>query len=467
MVKNYLKIILIFWGLSVILLSQNLNAQNCWQALSSGVGINPTPNYVSCLAVYNGNLYAGGSFGTAGGISTINIAEWNGTSWSPLSAGIPSLTNGNGGVYALAVYNGELYAAGQFDSAGSIPANNIAKWNGSSWLAVGNGIDGTVSALAVYNGNLYAGGTFDSAGEMLVNSIAQWNGSSWSGVGGGFWLPDAQEVEIDALVSENGKLYAGGHFSTAGVDTVANNIAAWNDTTWSSLGNGIGSIGANDDSYVNAIAEYNGTLYVGGTNISSAGNSVSINNIGKWDGTSWYDVAGGIDNDITALIVYDGTLIVGGNFTTAGSTTVSNMAQWNGTSWSGFGGGIPGSYTVTALDTFNGNLYVGGGFNQAGTINALNIAEWTCATGISEIAYSNLVNIFPNPSKEYINITIQDVSKNPIVEVYDLIGTKIHCAKLSSEISKLDLSKMATGTYFYRISDQDGLIIASGKFIIQ
>ncbi len=41
----------------------------------------------------------------------------------------------------MAVYNVELYVTGGFDSAGGIAVNNIAKWNGSSWSAVGTGLN--------------------------------------------------------------------------------------------------------------------------------------------------------------------------------------------------------------------------------------------------------------------------------------------------------------------------------------
>ncbi|MBK8982239.1 MAG: hypothetical protein IPM38_07930 [Ignavibacteria bacterium] len=54
-------------------------------------------------------------------------------SWSGLSTGM------NDWVHALTVYNGELIVGGQFTSAGGIPANYIAKWNGSSWSPLGAG----------------------------------------------------------------------------------------------------------------------------------------------------------------------------------------------------------------------------------------------------------------------------------------------------------------------------------------
>ncbi|NOT30723.1 MAG: HYR domain-containing protein [Planctomycetes bacterium] len=77
----------------------------------------------------------------------------------------------NGFVVALAVYDDgsgpALYAGGYFGTAGGVPANGIAKWDGSSWTALGSGMNGFVSALRGYDdGNgpaLYAGGGFTSA----------------------------------------------------------------------------------------------------------------------------------------------------------------------------------------------------------------------------------------------------------------------------------------------------------------
>ena len=45
----------------------------------------------------------------------------------------------NGFVYALAVSGTNLYAGGSFSTAGGVPANFIAKWDGSTWSALGSG----------------------------------------------------------------------------------------------------------------------------------------------------------------------------------------------------------------------------------------------------------------------------------------------------------------------------------------
>ncbi len=47
-------------------------------------------------------------------------------------------------------FNGELYAGGWFTSAGGITSNYIAKWNGSTWTSLGQGVGRHVNALAVF-----------------------------------------------------------------------------------------------------------------------------------------------------------------------------------------------------------------------------------------------------------------------------------------------------------------------------
>src|SRR5205823_7370544 len=129
-------------------------------------------------------VYAGGQFTTAGGSAANNIAKWNGSSWSTLGSGIGM--NGSVRVVgALAVSGSDLYAGGQFTTAGGSAANNITKWNGSSWSALGSGLNNYVLALSVSGSNLYAGGGFTMAGGSTVNYIAKWDGSSWSALGEG------------------------------------------------------------------------------------------------------------------------------------------------------------------------------------------------------------------------------------------------------------------------------------------
>ena len=116
-----------------------------------------------------------------------------------------------GFVFALAVANnGDVYAGGDFVQAGGISANYIAKWNGTAWSALGTG--GVVYALTVASSaDLYAGGAFAQAGGTIARCIAKWNGTSWSNLGTGV------NTQVNYLaIGPTGKLYAGGTFTTTG-----------------------------------------------------------------------------------------------------------------------------------------------------------------------------------------------------------------------------------------------------------
>ena len=74
---------------------------------------------------------------------------------------------------------------------------------------------------------------------------------------------------------------------------------------WSALGLGMNDI-------VFALAEYNGQLIAGGY-FSSAG-GVSANRVAAWNGSSWSALSSGMNNDVYTLTEYNGQMIAGGSF---------------------------------------------------------------------------------------------------------------------------------------------------------
>ena len=347
-----------------------------WQPLGNGVAGSVTN--VHALAVDNdGNLYVGGLFENAGGVSAKNVAKWNGSTWSSLSAGL------NLGPEALNYSGGNLYAGGIFDvpstTLGVERCYCIAGWDGTTWSFPGNGFDLAVYALAYNSGNgkLYAGGdltAFHSGASPSFNHIAMWDGSSWSPLGGGLTGGDGT---VKALaVGGSGNLYAGGDFISAEGIPV-NKIAMWNGTDWSSLTSGISN---EVDKSVWALAYSNGILYVGG--IFDQAGGIPAQCIARWDGDTWSS----LDSDITfvnvdALAVdSSGNLYVGGYFVNA-SGTISDIAKWNIAShaWSSLGGGVDiisgGHVQALAVDA-SGNLYAGGFFTKIGGVTCNYIAKW-------------------------------------------------------------------------------------------
>jgi hypothetical protein len=334
-----------------------------WSALGSGIsGGDDLGPSVLALAVSGGTLYAGGDFTSAAGNAAYEITQWNGSSWSALGSGM-SAFDYSAYVNALAVSGSTLYAGGAFTSAGTNVANNIAQWNGSSWSALGSGVNSQVNALAVSGSTLYVGGDFSTAGGSAANYVAQWNGTNWSALGSG--TGGSYQTVVQALAMSGSTLYAGGEFTTAG-GSAANGIAQWNGNSWSPLGSGVGG----SQPYVFALAVSGSTLYAGG-NFTSAGGSAA-NCIAQWDGTNWSALGPGMDYPVSALAVLGSTLYVGGDFTKAGGSAANYIAQWNGSSWSGLGSGMSGAGSelppwVAALVVSGSTLYAGGYFTIAGT----------------------------------------------------------------------------------------------------
>ena len=331
-----------------------------WQALGSGFGAMMDEVYAMAYDPDNDILYAGGSFTSAGGVPANNIAQWNGSAWSAVGGGVESTEE----VYTLLYTNGDLYVGGGFKTADTVTVNGIAKWDGSSWSALGSGVSGitfeVVFDLAYdSSNNLIAGGDYTSP----ANYIAKWNGSSWSA----FSTEPNNRVDTLAYDPDNNILYASGYFNNIGT----NNLAQWNGFDWSGLGTGIDKTGGPAD--ICALVTGSGNLYVGGS-FDIAG-STTVSNIAMWNGTAWSGVGSGMNDYVTSL-VYDPArdlLYAGGSFTSPGNF----IARWDGTSWSSFGGTSNATTFLAAVEVDpEGSLYVVGDFTQIGGISANYIAKW-------------------------------------------------------------------------------------------
>ncbi|MEW6060871.1 MAG: LamG-like jellyroll fold domain-containing protein, partial [Bacteroidota bacterium] len=335
-------------------------------------------NGIVRAAVFIGSdLYVAGEFTKVpGDVSASRIAKWNGSTWSALGSGVDST------VYSLAVIGSTLYAGGLFTTAGGSSANYIAQWNGSTWSALGTGMDGYVTSLTVIGSDLYAGGSFGTAGGTSAAGIAKWNGSSWSSLGSGV------DGGVNALVVIGTDLYVAGGFSTAG-GTSANNIAKWNGSSWSALGSGI-------DWYVYALAVIGTDLYAGGGFTTAGG--TSANYIAKWNGSSWSALGSGMNGLVYSLTVNDDQLYAGGYFTTAGSSSANAVAKWDGAGWSGLGSGLGGTSqpTVYAIAANGDNVYVGGSFANAGTKQSHYIAHWNAPLALPTLTTSTLSGLTPS-----------------------------------------------------------------------
>ncbi|MBE0566151.1 MAG: right-handed parallel beta-helix repeat-containing protein [Krumholzibacteria bacterium] len=328
---------------------------------------------VHALVEYAGGVVACGEFTTAGGAACNRIAFWDGEGWSPLGTGL------NDRAIHMAVIGSDLYVGGLFTSADDVPGTAyIARWDGVAWHAVGSGFNNYVFGLGEFEGQLVAGGQFTMAGATAVNSVAIWDGLAWQPLGDGLTVDDPV-ASVWCFEVFNGELVAGGRFTRSG-STVVNRVARWDGAQWLPLGTGVSRPDGVTSVY--DLAVYADDLIVGGL-FQDAGGS-AIDNLARWDGSAWYPmVPGGFEgthsNEISALGLYRGDLLVGGRFDAlVGVPETSHVARWNGIAWSGLGGGA--NSDVDDFLAVEEGVIVSGWFTQVGSVPANHVARWVDLT---------------------------------------------------------------------------------------
>ncbi|MFH2094545.1 MAG: T9SS type A sorting domain-containing protein [Bacteroidota bacterium] len=230
-----------------------------WEALPNSYG--EFNNRVWDMAWYNNQLIMGGGFNGIGTPFTFNhIAAYDGTDYINIGS-LP------GDVVALAIFNGELYAGGiwttlkkysgnqQWEDVGghlnyyimdlevdtfnnflyvcggfnvaddSIVTDNVAVWDGFRWSKIGYGT-GQVNqrtSMAFYRGDLYCNTSIDTIGGVFTGPLAKWDGTDWSpGVPGGLqFIPNKLVVHDDLLY------IGGGGPGPCPMDTARRSLARW------------------------------------------------------------------------------------------------------------------------------------------------------------------------------------------------------------------------------------------------
>jgi len=339
----------------------NLLETRSWVALGLPTDSLSPLNSITDIYVEGNLAYIVGSFDTLGGIEANNIAVYDMTSgrFSALGGGVSV-----SGLRGVTVLNGNVYVVGD--------TSNIWRWDGSTWTVIGSA-DFLESLFCVTNDGtyIYVGGDQSSIdGDTNKRGVAKYDPDTdtWYALGAGL------VGIVYALLWDGSNLIAGG--------IITGNVRIWDGSGWATLGSGL-------DGTVRALAKLGTAIIAGGeqpgylSQYETATDWVTISGIDdivrglgvyladlyvvgdfvkgikKLSGGYWYDLAEGLDNDALTVAFYNTTVIVGGEFATAGTVAANKLAAYftdfqalvnqlsnNGSSYD-LGAGIHGATAVT------------------------------------------------------------------------------------------------------------------------
>lgn len=300
-----------------------------------------------------GDVFASGNFGTIGGARANSIARWDGSEWHALGDGLTFYASD------LAVGpDGSLYAADV--GAVGVDGYGVMRWDGQTWtaLADANGTSGDrPEAVEVgLDGTVYRGvNTYVPVSDAgyYMGRVDRWTGTGWVPTASLLPADPYASALTDLAVATDGTLYV----------ATRSGVRKWTGTSWLVIGDGP----------INVLAAgANGTIYSGGYGVA------------RWDGAAWTSLGGPSSNSVWALAVAaDGTVYAGGRFTTFDGAEANHVARWDGAQWRSLQGGVgkaaTGNFTTQVNDLTlspDGTLHVGGRFDTAGGVFSPNIARW-------------------------------------------------------------------------------------------
>jgi hypothetical protein len=326
------------------------------------------------MFILNGALYLGGSFQDVNNVPAESLARYNSGNATWTAVG-PAASSGDSELLTCSVFEGALVVGGYTRVLGGTEVNGIGRtYDGVTFSPMGHGFDGGVYVgevrdTVVHNGELYAVGNFYSSYTTLLNNVARWDGSEWravgqagaTGVGSTSYLEDHFGNALAACSTPQGLVVAG-TFSTAGGQP-ANSVALWNGVSWDNLGGGLLDSG-NGPALIWSVAWHDGQLFAGGFPEKTSGGA-ALNSVARWTGTQWVDAGAGIADGVVKLYEKDGELYALGR-TVVVPNSQWRVYRWTGAAWTAVSEASIGG-VVWSLFDHDGDLMVGGSLPDAGT----------------------------------------------------------------------------------------------------
>ncbi len=451
---------------------------------------------------------------------TLNELAWIQPAYEPV---LPQMENWGGGLNAGGRINvmekdddkTRLFVAGQFSSIDGLNANSIAVWDGSSWSALGGGVEGEIFALKYHKfgskEKLYVAGDFHLPGQPSKQNVAEYDllTGAWKGLQTG----DMQGV-VYTLHNWYGYLFIGGDFQKVDGKT-AQNLAVYRDfyEEWNATES---DKGFQTDGPVHAIERVGDYLLIGG----------AFQQVYQWDEETWTDAPHlayyNWNNWLTlqhtlppvrSLAYFQGNIYAGHQFEsspvgetgisilkaglwfetpcyTSGDNTVHGFMELNDQTLTAYGGFIVGGLTygrgaahfyedstfpegyliadstVRAMLRFNDEVYVAGDFKKMFNQNYPGMVR----IKLESVPTDNPGDQFPVKvvaTPDRLRINYQGLEQEADLIVYDLQGRPLARQTLPFGDGEWTLdaqSDWANGLYVWHLENANGRKV--GKWVV-
>ena len=277
-------------------------------------------------------------------INDFTMARWNGVNWSyysGLTTPAPVKTvKGTYNFHSIALYRDTMYAAAYMANAerdADVPVSHLYKWNGLKWVPEVGVVDtrnNGIIAMTVFDNKLIVAGLFDNTvNGSPVQNIAAYNGSSWSYLGNSGTSQGTDGV-IRTLAVVGNRLYIGGDFQTfAGSST--GNIAYY-----TAANGGWGGVGSPFAGEILELGVFDGKIAALGKDGAGAKKIAVFQ--GTWSAPLGFDSFS--VSEPTTLMGSGTDLLIGGTFVKNGNGT--SLLVYDGASLQFTGNRITGSFTL-------------------------------------------------------------------------------------------------------------------------
>lgn len=343
---------------------------------------------INDLHVIEDDLYVAspGMSGTNGTDRLPTLIRWDGQTYELIGEGFDDE------VRALATWNGELIAVGEFTSFNGAEMLYAARLTESGWVQLGDGLNDVVTGVSVIDGIVHVVGIFTGASGPDLNGVARLVNGQWMPMGVGFATNfNVVNGESEVSIAEfEGQPVVLGDKNNDGVD--AADIYRWEINQWVRINEG-------------------SPLYIGeGEILGSIENRLFVdrdmltdNCFGVWDnnGPVMVDplICSHPSDAHDAFPVADQVIVVGDIELSADGTPVNHILVETSSGWQPLqqsvvdGNGLNGS--GDAVIEFDGRACMRGGFSVAGDEATNGFSCWDGSTW-SELNTSPLSRSFSN-----------------------------------------------------------------------